>query len=111
MKRWMLILLVLLMPLQYGWAAVGAYCVDEHSVAQLVADTHADGVVHTEADSQQQPCDLGCSHCHGHGLSLPLSMPALPALAGNAAGAAEPPLPGLQALKPRPERPQWARLA
>lgn len=108
MKRWLLILLVLLLPLQLSWAATGAYCADAHGAIEQMAE--ADEEHHAEPATPLAG-EPGCQHCHGHGLSLPASLPLLPAFYGVAECAAEPVLPGLQALQPRPERPQWLRLA
>ncbi|GCL64789.1 hypothetical protein [Pseudaquabacterium pictum] len=123
MRRWLAILLLVLLPLQSTWAAVASYCA--HAAAGAVdhgghhgqADTsHADhGVVPEQpVSSDSASCVLsgmGCGHCHGHGAGmLSVASGFVPAAHGGAPSAATA-VPGAEHLPAQPERPQWARLA
>lgn len=116
MKRLLLLLLTLLLPLQFSWAALSPYCGDEHETAAAHAlhddqggHHHADVADAADADEGEDAAD--CGHCHGHLTPLPTgdAQPARQPLAAPwvpdsaAATAARP--------GPRPERPQWATLA
>lgn len=101
-KRWLLIVLLLLVPLQFGWAGVSAACADEAGFVHL---HEADGEDHAEASAEEE--GGGCQHCHAHLTPLPSRHHlAAAASAAQALGAAPAPrrasAPGL-----RPERPQW----
>lgn len=115
MKRLLLLLLTLLLPLQFSWALLGPYCGDEHEGATAHA-LHAEQGGHHHAqvdaiDADDPGASLDCSHCHGHMTLLPpaegqapqvqLPMPWL-----EEGGTATPARAG-----PRPERPQWTALA
>lgn len=133
MRRWLAILLFVLLPTQMTWAAVAGYCV--HQPGTLVVDhvghhehapeTHdadlsdlADSTAsaadaHTGHVADSDGLDLGhdCGHCHGQLAGLLIGAHQLqidrstsaPVRAGN-----EPRPPSAAA---EPERPQWARLA
>ena len=120
-------LLLVLLPLQFSWAAVGEYCAHgaagtglaHDGVLQLAHHDHGD---HGEpapdsADaaatdgSTASPPDCGHTHRHGHVVGLLEAVAALPLLAtGARPPAAHPARLALQPPTP-PERPQWARLA
>lgn len=123
MRRWLAVLLLVLLPFQFSWAAVASYCGHEtgaaashvghhdhagHGHAAKDADASAKGKTDGSAAGVS---GLDCGHCHGHcaGLVLGIAAYAPPALAHAPSGLhasrrAEP----MQAL---PERPQWAALA
>ncbi|GAP38765.1 hypothetical protein [Piscinibacter sakaiensis] len=120
MRRWLAILLLVLLPTQLSWAVVADYCAHETGagadhVGHHDHDVHAHapapmGDVDPAADTGPSG-DIDCGHCHGHctglpvaGTGAPLDGPrTTPAPAGNAPCAA--------AVAAPPERPQWARLA
>jgi len=117
MKRLLLLLLTLLLPLQFSWAALSPYCGDEHETVAAHAlhdghggHHHAD--VHAAADTpDDRDAAADCGHCHGHLTPLPLAraqMPhlRLPMLRLEDGTHATPARAG-----PRPERPQWFALA
>ena len=120
MRRWFAIFMLALLPLQFSWAAVAAYC--GHETGQ-----HAEHLGHHEhrhadqakADQDSAPADqkapagfdFDCGHCHGHCAGM-LDFPA--GLKAHAVGSAPPRLaeaPSAEHLPAQLERPQWACLA
>jgi len=120
MRRWFAILMLALLPLQFSWAAVAAYC--GHETGQ-----HAEHLGHHEhqhtdhaiADKDSAPADqsapavfdFDCGHCHGAyvGLPAPIESTALLHLTSHPAAGVEGTVRTL-AQSP-PERPQWLPLA
>lgn len=122
MKRWLLILLIALLPIQFSWAAVGAYCGDEHESSHehaLHAKTPAQGDVaaHDDAGSDSRSTsglgfDFDCgNHCHGHSTSLPAAAYSLAADGAGTRWIDELVVRPIQLTQLRPERPQWQTLA
>lgn len=123
MKRWLLILLIALLPIQFSWAAVGAYCGDEHESshehalhAQTSEQGDASAYDEVSADSASASgfdlLDADCdSHCHGH--STPLSVAAISLVVDSAdtRWIDEHVAQRFQLAQLRPERPQWQPLA
>ena len=128
MRRWLSILLLVLLPFQFSWAAVAGYCgqdagVAVAGVAVAVVGQHAhqpDAALAggcglescTEALGHALALDGGHDHCHGHVVAAPptprcgLAAEATPerfSLSGRAHADEGP--------RPRPERPQWRCLA
>ncbi len=116
MRRFWLLLLALVMPLQMSWAAVH-FCDDD--MAAVISVAHAEGsasIVHDHAGkpspskAKDVPADACCGAAHGcHGLHN-LMATAQPGL--TAASSASPiPAHDSQRLQPqfaeRLERPQW----
>ena len=130
MRRFLAIVLLTLLPLQFSWAAVANYCGHETEAAarhlghhehqhQAGADTHAglaadaDADVDTDADRDKAPSamDLDCGHCHGFCgamLTLPAVIPGAPNAPPPRATFDE---DGAAHISTRPERPQWLPLA
>ena len=136
MRRYLAILLLAMLPLQFSWAAVASYCAHE-SQGSAGHFGHHDHVHHAHAGGDAGPAadvgadltsspgeasgvegdklpgamDLDCGHCHGTCsamLTLPMGLP----------GALSTALPNVTldetggAHAPtRPERPQWLPLA
>lgn len=131
-RRWLVLFLLVLLPLQMSWAAVAGYCA--HTAATDAAHFghhgHEDHPHANQAQSSAKPeaaadaaakpggkassdkaLDADCGHCHSHCLgALLMPGPAEPAALGRSfqaaadeAAHAQPPVP--------PERPQWAPLA
>ncbi len=77
MKRWLLILLMLVLPLQMSFAAVAPYCAHEEGAAAQHVGHHSH--THQAADGQDQHqnqlpgADLDCDYCH-HAASAALPM-------------------------------------
>jgi hypothetical protein len=123
MKRWLLILLIALLPLQFSWAAVGAYCGDEHESPQEHA-MHASGSSPAESDSLDRAGaaanlsdpsaapDFDCgTHCHGHASSLPAATLQLIGPTSGASWLDECAVRRVMLVTARPDRPQWQTLA
>jgi hypothetical protein len=115
MRRFIFLLVVFLLPLQFAWGAVAAYCQHEQGAASghFGHHEHVHKAEHgKKADAGQWAADNDCGTCHAAGLT---------ALTGASAPAAtplvrQPPMealahPALAAPQEPPERPQWARLA
>jgi hypothetical protein len=120
MRRCFAILLLVLLPLQFSWAAVAGSCGQESdSQAQQLGHyehMHASQIgVENDSDSGgkdvQAPVDFECGHCHGSCCSL------LAALAGLTVLpiVSHPATPGegivRSLVQNPPERPQWLRFA
>jgi hypothetical protein len=122
-RRFLAIVLLTLLPLQFSWAAVATYCGHETEAAarhlghhehqhQAGADTHAelaaDADVDTDADRDKasSAMDLDCGHCHGFCgamLTLPAAIPGAPGALPPRATVDE---NGAAHTSTRPERPQ-----
>lgn len=123
MRRWLAVLLLLLLPVQFSWAAMASYCAHEASGAAMVkphpAGHHEHGGPSVDSAASQaaddglataQP-DCGHSHCHGHVVGMLEAAARLPL---HTPGTSPPVLAGIRQarhLPAQPERPQWARLA
>jgi hypothetical protein len=109
MKRCLLVLFALLLPLQLAWANVADFCGDAHAIAHVLQ--HADEHDHESGDGDGSQPGVECSHCHGHTTPMPTSW-SLKADAVEPADAPLLPEPHASAPPgPRPERPQWSCLA
>ncbi len=115
MKRLLLLLLNLLLPLQFSWAALSPYCGDEHALVPTHAVHEGHGDHHHAQAVADEPdnADLTpeCGHCHGHLTPLPQTVTQALRMRQSttwleASTAATPARTG-----PRPERPQWLALA
>ena len=122
MQRWLAILLLVLLPIQFSWAAVAVYCGHEqgpqsehlghheHEHQHAQASAH-DGKAPEEGPSVSFGFDLDCGHCHASFVTVPVMAPALVIpLSGRPS-----PLADVDSLRERPsappERPQWRLLA
>jgi hypothetical protein len=117
MKRYLAIFLLVLLPLQFSWAAMAIYCEHETAVAaeHLGHHTHE----HVSADHQESSknaaqsagMDHDCATCH-MGCAAALVSDLSPT---TLATANVHPLhfqgTGSQLSRERPERPQWPVLA
>lgn len=117
MRSWLVVLLLVLMPLQFSWAAVGAFCQHERGSDASHAGHHAhehrsqsdsDGATSQTAASV---ADADCGTCHA-GCSI--AAPDVQASVGTTASASW----ALgRSAQPRsapfdvPERPQWHALS
>ena len=114
MRRWFVLMVVWLLPLQFAWSAASAYCQHETSAPQM---QHLGHHAHAHPGEAKQPgdsrllADADCTACHA---GTAAAMPALPDghdFAGSSQ-AAEPVTapPFTSALARAPDRPQWLRL-
>lgn len=120
MHRWLAILILTLLPLQFSWAAVAAYCGHETGQqSQHLGHHEHQHTDHVKADPDNAPADqkapasfdFDCGHCHGTCVSLPApvgDMSPLP-LASHPVT----PIEGVvrTLAQSPPERPQWLPLA
>ena len=71
MRRWFAIFLLVLLPVQLGWAALGVYCAHESGAAANHFGHH--GHRHTAGDSVDEKgstakgAHVDCASCHGIG--------------------------------------------
>jgi hypothetical protein len=118
-RRWLSILLLVLLPLQFTWALAADYEVhdgSEHSM-HLWHHDHA----HGHGDAQDAPegdagaggpsIDADGHHCHGQCSAMPAPACLVPALLSRTSVDSRSDVHGGAYAPPRPERPQWARLA
>jgi hypothetical protein len=123
MRRWLVLLLLVLLPLQFSWAAVASYCVHENGAAadhlghhDHVSDHQGVGVADTAATDEVDSSSTSASgadrgHCDGYSvgvLDLPTSFQPL------SVTSAPPSLhdtPSAEHVPAQPQRPQWSRLA
>lgn len=115
MRRFVLLCMMLLLPVQWTWAAAAAYCAHESSPAAARHIGHHDHVHKTsKADSSKQgqatktgALDLDCEYCH---LSAAQWLLALHAIVPPTTGALPPlgdPLLEGSHVDSGPERPDW----
>jgi hypothetical protein len=127
-RRFLTILLLALLPLQFSWAAVASYCGHEaqvgvehfgHHEHQHHADTNEaagldaspDGASDAGDGKAPGAMDLDCGHCHGTcGVILNLSTSVTGVLSTMPPSATLDESGGAHAPT-RPERPQWLPLA
>ena len=119
MRRWLAILMLALLPLQFSWAAVAVYCGHEsdpqaqhlgHHEHQHTGQATAD---HDSAPADQSApagFDFDCGHCHGTCAGMCVSMDETPLILTSR------PLTPAQGVwrtiaQSPPERPQWLPLA
>jgi hypothetical protein len=123
MRRWLAILLLVVLPTQMSWAVVAAYCAHETGAA---ADHvgHHDHAAHAHASSPLNASDASsndvdtasgadadCGHCHGQctGMMWSEENPALKRPPSAPGPAVE--IPCTAHTSAQPERPQWQPLA
>lgn len=123
MRHCIAVLLLVLLPLQFSWAAVADYC--EHASSSVTDHPghhdhsgHAHGAKAGGSDAQaasedgsSAPLDLDCGHCHGHCAAV---LDVLEGLQPAAPRGAAPTLGELHCAEhtpAQPDRPQWASLA
>lgn len=114
MRRWLVLLFVVLLPLQFAWSAASAYCQHETSERQ---SHHFGHHFHThKAEAKQSTAsklmaDSDCATCHATGTpaiamkcdTLDFSTASAPAILVA--------MPRFSsALARAPDRPQWLRL-
>lgn len=126
MRRWLTLLLLVWLPLQFTWA-VGASCCppgargsSHHMATHHMAAQDAAAPCHATDDTppphsgdapHSNAPGMDCGHCHGYCLGMP-DVPgtvALPTLADAPPVQIE--LPRTEHTPAQPERPQWPGLA
>lgn len=111
MRRWLSLLILVLLPLQLTWAATSAYCQLESGVSSQHVGHHVHKHSNAMYDASQQlkatGADADCGNCHaGCAFALPSKVAAGDAYPGAAPMASRQPL---QTSPPVdiPDRPQW----
>ena len=123
MRRFIALVLLALLPLQFSWAAVATVCANEaggtghfghhehHHAGEAAhgAEPPADG--DAPVGTTPGTVDADCGHCHGTCSVMLMRQPVLPELSAAAPRGAAPPERGGAHAPARPERPQWRALA
>jgi hypothetical protein len=120
MRRWLLLLFAVLLPMQLAWGAASAYC--QHESAPPGASVPASHIGHHvhehEGDREQAPAgklavDTDCATCHATGTPAiePGTLWGALTLQPIGAGGLSPASAFSSALARAPDRPQWPRLA
>lgn len=116
MRRWLAIFLLVLLPVQLGWAAVGVYCAHESGAAadHFGHHDHRHSVDDNGNDKGSLPkgAHADCASCHGIGASVLLSDASAHCPDHLTSLSIDMPLAWPLAEHPaEPERPKWARPA
>ncbi len=115
MRRSLVLLFALLLPLQFAWGVAAAYCQHESSTSQGAAHFGHHEHVHKgelkKAAGVKLVVDNDCGVCHGSTAAVPnlaVALDAIPATeeAVSSLTRGHPSAPGGP-----PDRPQWIRLA
>ncbi len=116
MRRWLLLLLLTLLPIQWTWAEAAGYCAHEPAAAMQHFGHHAHQHAEASGDddasaSSLADIDQDCGACHA-GCAIALIGRALPA-APSVMAAHPSQAPGTPLTPPPslPDRPNWPRLA
>ena len=113
MRRWLVVLMLLVLPLQFAWAAAAPYCAHEAASAASKHPGHHQHVHQGGSDATKAGYDGGslganhtdCESCHG-GAAAMLPLPAAEPAAAPREVLREPPAPHYQSVTPSgPERP------
>lgn len=115
MKRLVLIVLLCMVPLQFAWAAAGAYCAHEEGRAAQHFGHHAhqhEGGAQAKADAAKLPaadadCDV-CHHLFAGAIDSAPAAPGLPQRAPHLRVDIHPYVSHIPDLVPRPVRPRSA---
>ncbi len=123
MRRWLLIFLVVLLPMQLSWAAVASYCQHESSTATTTQHVghhehqhEAEAASANNSDKSTHPSsagavDVDCGTCHAGCCTAMLQspIPVMAKLPSETHSATAVCLSSQPASLP--ERPNWAHLA
>jgi hypothetical protein len=115
MRRWLVVFLMAVLPLQLSWAAVAAYCQHEQGPAKAAHfghhdhEHHDDGAAGEDENAKKGPLALDddCGTCHlGHAQTLLSDAPAMAPPVLPPRVALQPMLHGshIPALPERPDR-------
>jgi hypothetical protein len=115
MRRFVFLLMIVLLPLQSVWASAAAYCQHESSAARSSHFGHHEHEHRVSADKRTDGSlvpDQDCTICHL--IACPSVLPVAPVVAAPAARPYAPPAVTFAIMSARaaePERPNWLRLA
>jgi len=113
MRRWLAILLLVFLPLQFSWAAVAGYCQHETGVAAQHFGHHEHQHHADDADSSDTKAlgggiDADCAACHA---SCAAALTGIATILPIAATFVDHPWPPAVLASPptgQPERPNWS---
>jgi hypothetical protein len=114
MRRWFVVLFMLLLPLQSAWSVASAYCQHETTERQSQHVGHHAHVHQGEAKKVSGSpliADADCAACHASAaavMATELDRHDFAIASGLAKSVASPPF--TSALARAPDRPQWLRL-
>lgn len=114
MRRWLVLLFVVLLPLQFAWSAASAYCQHETDERQSQHfghhfHVHEDGAKTTTASKLM--ADADCATCHATGAPLIAMKSDVRDFSATSTAAFHLAMrPFSSALVRAPDRPQWLRL-
>lgn len=116
MKRWISILFLVLLPLQFGWAAASAYCQHETGAAARHFGHHehqhraAWGVDESDKSSGQQAgvVHADCAGCHASSVAVMHEPLLLPDASVSIASAPSPRDARAAGHPSEPELPNWS---
>ena len=111
MKRWLLVLLTVLLPLQLAWANVADYCGDAHQVSSAHGSHQHAALDPADDDVGDAGTEFDCGHCHGHSAAILLRLELSRLPQHSLESFAMAPVRTTRPPSPRPERPQWQPLA
>jgi hypothetical protein len=116
LRRWIAVLLLLIVPLQAAWGAIGAYCSHESGAAARHFGHHAHEHVAAADSADAAVPDVGgvdadCAGCHLNCTAVPVVLRLHDPVGYTADVAYEAALIPASSPPQRPERPRWARLA
>ncbi len=117
MRRLLMILMLMLMPLQLSWAAVASYCQHETGVAASHIGHHEHehqaNAVEPDPDNAKSlgTLDADCGFCHACGATIVSSIRDVSQISVVSRFATRHHDRAGSAFLSRPERPNWAALA
>jgi hypothetical protein len=117
MKKYLAIFLLVLMPLQFSWAAVASYCQHETGVTAKHPGHHthehasADQLEASQNTSQSASMDHDCVTCHLGCAAALVSVQSTTTVTASDDNPIHLQATGSQLFRERPERPQWPLLA
>ena len=119
-RRWLSILLLVLLPLQFAWAQAADYDVHGSGSHEMHFGHHDHGHDHDHDHGESPDAsdgDAGASidadghHCHGQCSGMPAPVCIVAAVICSISPAVRIDAHSGALAPPRPERPQWRRLA
>ena len=119
MHRLLAVLMLVLLPFQFSWAAVASYCMHERTSAQAQHVGHHEHKHETadlpnKAEQGLQAADtfdVDCCLCHGLGIGVTHFFVSMKAPTVPASVVIQSALPLSGIAQSPPERPQWRSLA
>jgi len=115
MRRFLFLLMIVLLPLQSVWASAAAYCQHEAGAAKVTHFGHHEHEHRASAEKRTDGSlipDQDCMICHL--IACPSVLPIAPVVAAPAARPHATPAATFAVMSARvaePERPNWLRLA